>query len=81
MTSAEKKKLTLAATLFLLAIAVMVWYFFYSDRGGPTPDEQAAQEKVLQKMGATTPAEDPAAPAPAPSEAPAGRPRSVHPGH
>lgn len=81
MTSAEKKKLTLAVTLFLLAIALMVWYFFYSDRGGPSRDEQAAQDKVLEKMGAQSPSTEPAAPPSAPSEAPAGRPRSVHPGH
>ncbi len=81
MTSAEKKKVTVAFVLMALALIVVVWRVFLSGDAGPSRAEMAAQEKVLEQMKQEAPVpEDAPVAAPASGE-PAGKPRSVRPGN
>jgi hypothetical protein len=81
MNPSDKKKLILAGSLLIVALAFSAWYLLGGASGADT-DASAAQQKILDAMPAdTTPTAAPETPAPErPAGEPAGRPRSARPG-
>lgn len=78
MTKTGKRRLALAGVLAALVFVVVLNVLRATRGDGATPEDVAAQERVLESMGAgEAVAEPPGEAAVRPEGAPAGKPRSV----